>query len=234
MNSSHTARRIVSKARTFGASLAGTVPAADLSRSPSHRRNGDVAWPAGARTVIVLALAHPAEEPSLDWWDRQPGHTPGNRSLIRTAEALIEWVDAALGIEARDVPYSIEDGGIYLKDAAVVAGLGVIGRNNLLVTPAHGPRVRLRALLLNTDLPSVSASSFDPCGGCHAPCQEACPQRAFSNGAFSRPDCRRQMDLDEDNPYRIVDVTTMTYSTVCIKYCRACELACPVSSTGRG
>jgi len=34
-------------------------------------------------------------------------------------------------------------GDVSLRHAAVAAGLGVVGRNNLLVTPEFGPRVRL-------------------------------------------------------------------------------------------
>jgi len=72
------------------------------------------------------------------------------------------------------LPYHIENGGIYLKDAAVLAGLGTIGRNNLLITPEFGPRVRLRALLAGVDLPPTGPAGFDPCEGCPAPCLTDC------------------------------------------------------------
>jgi epoxyqueuosine reductase len=59
--------------------------------------------------------------------------------------------------------YFIETGGIYLKDTAVLAGLGCIGKNNMLVTPELGPKVRLRALLLEEDLTPTGPIDFDPC-----------------------------------------------------------------------
>jgi len=40
-----------------------------------------------------------------------------------------------VGINACPLPYRVEQGGILLKDAAVLAGLGVTGKNNLVITP---------------------------------------------------------------------------------------------------
>ncbi|MEA3231699.1 MAG: hypothetical protein U9Q05_08095 [Thermodesulfobacteriota bacterium] len=59
------------------------------------------------------------------------------------------WLEKEKGITAEKLPYHIESGGIFLKDAAALAGLGCIGKNNMLVLMKYGPRVRLRALLLN-------------------------------------------------------------------------------------
>ena len=49
-----------------------------------------------------------------------------------------------LGINALSLPYQIEFGGTFLKDSAVLAGLGVIGKHNLLVTPEFGSDLRLQ------------------------------------------------------------------------------------------
>jgi len=47
----------------------------------------------------------------------------------------------------------VEKGGVYLKDAAVFAGLGVLEKNNLLLDQKWGPRIRLRAVLIEGSLP---------------------------------------------------------------------------------
>ena len=211
-------KQIVAKALCLGASLAGSAAIGSIRRTPSHRKAGDPRWPEAARSAVILALDHPAGEPSRDWWDSRSGKTPGNRELIRVVEGLCHWLAKELALTAFPLPYGVEDGGLFLKEAAVVAGLGVIGRNNLLVTPRFGSRVRLRALLL----------AFDPCAGCPAPCLQACPQEAFARGRYDRRRCRRQIEKDQENPYRIMDMSSMTYAITCIKYCRACELACPV------
>ncbi len=57
---------------------------------------------------------------------------------------------------------------------AVRAGLGVKGRNNLLVTPQYGPRVMIMSVLTDAELPADKpVSSFDPCKSCFA-CIKVC------------------------------------------------------------
>jgi epoxyqueuosine reductase len=118
----------------------------------------------------------------------------------------------------------LEEGGVLLKDASVLAGLGVIGKNNMLLTPQHGPRVRLRAMFLDVALEPTGPTDFNPCGECSAPCFDACPQQAFRSGRYERKYCQIQMRKDEDNPHYYNDRPEGIH----VRYCRACELACPV------
>jgi epoxyqueuosine reductase len=76
-------------------------------------------------------------------------------------------------------------GGIFLKDAAVLVGLGCIGRNNLLLTPELGSKVRLLAMLLEAELAPTGPIDFYPCEGCEEFCRKACPQNAFGETVFS-------------------------------------------------
>ena len=199
---------------------------------------GEVVWPERARSVLVIAVGHPADRPEMDWWFGR-ADPPGNRILADIVRRLCDWVLQAYGMRTFHLPYHVEIGGIFLKDAAVAAGLGCVGRNNLLVTREYGPRVRLRALTLDADLvstgPLLSGAplGFDPCEGCDAPCLRSCPQGAFDrqvhdpievglehlpgrNGYFSRERCSLQMEADIESAAEVV------------KYCRACELSCPV------
>lgn len=213
-------RELVQKALSAGASLAGIADADALRASPSHRSR-PVRWPPDARSVIVLALAHPPEERPLDCWDGGPGGTPGNRRLIRCAAALVRWLKQRHGIDARTMPYQIGAGGVFLKDAAVMAGLGVMGRNNLVVTPAFGPRIRLRVVLTTARLtPTEPLDDFTPCEGCAAFCRHACPQGAFRSGSYDQRCCLCQMWRDESG--------ARSNESGGITYCRLCELACPV------
>lgn len=218
--------RIVRHARRCGADLAGIAPMAGLAQSPSYRSTarrlrGKPSW-----SVAVIAIAHSPQEAWLDWWDGRNGGTPGNRRLIKAADRLHRWMRRELGLAARALPYPPDNGGIFLKDAAVLAGLGTIGRNNLLITPRYGPRVRLRGLRVEGSLRATGPKRFNPCRDCVAPCLTACPVGAFRQGRYERSDCERRMDSDiagrspglwPSNP-EPVDV---------IRYCRACELACP-------
>lgn len=223
------AEQIVAKAKTSGASLVGITSIAALQNSPSHQNGGNVRWPEGTESVLVMALAHDRSDPELDWWDHEPGGTPGNRQLINIATRLQQWLRDTLQINARPLPYDIARGGIFLKDAAALAGLGVMGKNNLLITPEYGPQVRLRAMFLDADLKLSGPIDFHPCDGCAMPCLRACPQDAFQSEAYSRDLCYVQMRKDETNA---VTIETAKYNTAprqVVKYCRACELSCPVA-----
>jgi len=166
---------VLERARALGADLAGIASVAALG----HEEGVD--WPAGARSVLVVAVAHPPGRPEMDLWFGR-NDPPGNRILAGIVQELCDWIPGRFGWRATHHPYHVERGGIFLKDAAVLAGLGCIGPNNLLITPEYGPCVRLRTLTLDADLPPTGPTCFDPCVGCDAPCRAACPQVAFGSG----------------------------------------------------
>ncbi len=259
-------KQILEMALKSGADLAGIAGVDALKNSPSHiifgkldhyrgvgsrQDNVDapvkIAWPAGALSAVVIAISHPEHKPELDWWQAGiKGGTPGNRALMRINTELSGWLEKEKGIKTKRLPYHIEFGGIFLKDAGVLAGLGCIGQNNLFVSKQYGPRARLRAVLLDIELPSSGPIDFDPCSACTKPCLAACPQRTFQNqvyrredykidglpgrdGYFSRDLCSKQMKQDiyaggqnKLNPEQWDDRGPP------VKYCRRCELACPV------
>jgi epoxyqueuosine reductase len=89
--------RIIEKAKSLGASLAGIASIAPLKSSPSYEIYDKapyyegyekVEWPLEAKSVLVLALAHDPSEPELDYWDCKPCRTSGNRQLASVAESL--------------------------------------------------------------------------------------------------------------------------------------------------
>jgi epoxyqueuosine reductase len=102
--------------RPGGAGARGAAAGSDENPVP-----GAPLWPQGARSVLVVALAHPADKPELDWWF---GHhdPPGNRILAGIVGRLCQWLPANGEIRAVHLPYQIAKGGTYLKDAAVLAG----------------------------------------------------------------------------------------------------------------
>jgi epoxyqueuosine reductase len=142
----------------------------------------------------------------------------------------VRWLDESHGVAAEPLAYHVERGGVLLKDAAALAGLGVIGRHNLLLTPSSGTRVRLRALWVGARLEPSSALDRSPCDGCPAPCRAACPRRAFETGSYARSACQHQMAADERARVKVDAVPGGTRAHERIEYCRACELACPVLS----
>jgi len=255
---------IVEKAKEFGACLAGIADVSELRRSPSHViyskldsfrgigtkeskgiAPGEFAWPQRARSIIVLAVPHPRYKPELDWWmEGCRGGTPGNQMLISINDGLSKWLEEKKGVETKKLPYYIEQGGVFLKDAAAMAGLGCIGKNNLFLTPDFGPEVRLRALFTYLKLPSTGPLEFDPCKECDMPCRKVCPQDAFASkkysqgqigladlpgrdGVYDRHLCNAQMESDVAKSERTATEGGEKAGRV-VRYCRRCELVCPV------
>jgi epoxyqueuosine reductase len=260
-----TLNEIVKIALESGATLAGVANVEDLKKSPAFtviakmpKYNGvgtcmcgendnflpEVVWPEEIKSVVVLAYHHPVSEPKMDYWV-DGYNTIGNRRLIDIGKKFKSIMEKE-GVATYSFNYHIEKGGIFLKDSAVVAGLGCIGRNNLLINPQYGPYIRLRAIGLNLDLPSIGPLEYDPCDKCEVKCWENCTKGAFSKkiysevelgrselpgriGNFNRLVCDIQMKEDEVNIIRveIPEKSDKSFGKV-VKYCRYCEYACPI------
>ena len=292
LTSSELTEKIVEKAKALGAAIAGVASVEALKASPSHRiytkigmnlkvhwqdteddvKPNEVAWPADAVSAVVIGVAHNPDEPELDWWDGQG--TPGNRILVRINKKLSEWIEDTFSVKTYKLPYFVEKGGIFLKDAAVMAGLGCIGKNNLVITPGYGPRIRFRALLLDRKAEATGPLEFNPCEGCKQPCRKACPIIAFQNtvysadalgqsrlpginGTYDRVTCNMKMEKDIEEAVMAMVVGAEEHQEVrlaidefeegvrvkpkgdkephyCVKYCRGCELVCPVGKSVMG
>ena len=256
----------LAKAKELGADLTGIASVDELKESPSHTlapqiapvdvgqgknssKPGVVTWPKEGKSVIVIGVSHPKRKPELDWWHGKY-MPPGNKRIRQIIKGLKEWIEANhTDVKAQHMPYQVEKGGIYLKDAAVLAGLGCIGQNNLLLTPEFGPRVRLGTLIINKELVCTGPISFDPCTGCEGYCLKLCPQEAFAkaiyskdefhqdilpaiDGSYDRYKCNEQM-LDDQNTAEKKDKVLYKEKgemVRLIKYCRHCELLCPLGN----
>ena len=243
-------KKIVEKAKELGASLAGIARIEDLKASPSyeiyannpfyeeydpstsdyHEFKG-VKWCDEHKSVLAWALSHPESEPVLDWWSlKVKGFTPGHGVMRTQSRQLRLWMEEEFGLKAYSLPYQIEYGGAFLKDSAHLAGIGVIGKNNLLVTPEFGTRVRLRGIFIEAELEPTGPSNFDPCNGCDKPCHSACPRNVFRSGSFDRSICKEENDERYANE-EMLDGSIMGIEepSMVMKPCRYCELACPVA-----
>lgn len=264
INDKNIVARIIEQANKMGVSVAGIARFEALKNSPSHTifekldsfdrvrpmdpgdaAPGQTAWPNNAGSAVVIGVEHPEHKPELDWWeDGLLGGTPGNRILMDIAASLSDWLIRETTYKTYKLPYHFEKGGIFLKDAAVMAGLGCIGKNNLFVTPEYGPRVRLRAILLDAALTASGAMEFNPCKDCDMPCRTVCPQAAFQkkiyrneelrldelpgrSGVYDRRLCNQQMEMDISSCEKIT-VKELDKPVKLVKYCRLCEFACPV------
>jgi len=91
------------------------------------------------------------------------------------------------------IDWDANTGELSHKWIAYNAGLGWYGRNNLLVHPQYGARVRYATVL--TDLPLETGSPLDiGCGDCYN-CMEACPVGAIgrSRAEYNLEKCTAQV-----------------------------------------
>jgi epoxyqueuosine reductase len=119
--------------------------------------------------------------------------------------------------KSKIIPYNP---GLYLKDSAALAGIGPIGKNNLLITKEFGSQVRLRAIVTAAPLEfgnPIYESSY--CKECHN-CIDACPANAFPNQLYSKSIC---LDYNHLNWRKLSNYTRL--------WCNKCIESCPV---GRG
>lgn len=135
----------------------------------------------GARSLLVLALNYRTREPE----PRTPGegrvaryawqrdyHDLIHERLHKLADDLRRLVPAA---RVRGV---VDTAPLMEREFAVLAGLGWIGKNTLLLHPRLGSWFFLAALITDQTLEYDQPFAGDHCGTCRA-CLDACPTGAF-------------------------------------------------------
>lgn len=197
-----------------GADLFGISDAADFSHYTGKRTPSF--YIEAAKSIIVIG--HQMNDPILDVWmdsiDGKRHYYFINEILASIALEVISAISET-GKRAVLSPYS----GVFTKDAAVLAGIGTIGRNNLLITEQFGPRVRLRAIVTDAELPRNTQKQESFCDTCPRLCWSACPVDAFSTGRFSKDAC---LGYSGEHNRKLSDGSNLG--------CRECELVCPIGN----
>jgi len=188
-------------AKAEGVDLVGIAPADCVETTPNRRGPRSVL--PEARSVVVFAkrmLVGSIESPSNQVVTSQ------NLALYQELDRISYVLGCFLeqsGYRAATVPsynpveMTLETkgfvGAVSLRHVAQAAGLGVLGKNNLLLTPHLGPRVRLGAVVTTAHLEPDKPSRHDLCGDCDA-CVAACPVDALSEpGKTHTGRCVRQI-----------------------------------------
>lgn len=124
----------------------------------------------------------------------------GYLALPIPASQILDWQKQTAHISHKKIGY--------------LAGLGWIGRNNLLVNKVFGSRMRLVSVL--TDMPlAQDAPVKDNCGSCRL-CIEACPCGAIKEGPLEFEHTLCFEKLKEFQKQRLVD---QYICGVCVKAC---------------
>ena len=141
--------------------------------------------------------------------------------LLDTIGLMVTSTAQDLGYQAMPIPASQlvdwknQRAHLSHKHVARAAGLGWIGRNNLLVNDQFGSRIRLVTILTDLPLP-VDSPSLKNCGSCRH-CLSVCPAGAIKE---------RQEDFDHLRCYEQLRTfaKTLHFSHnicgVCVKACK--------------
>ena len=153
-----------------------------IEDSPRPRETDEaLILPSSMRRAIVVAVAMDREAiltaPSM-LADAATGLGYSRASAIAV---LVARTVQAAGFQAMP---SLNDTALTIP-MAVQAGLGELGRHGLLITPEHGPCVRLAKIL--TDMPLAVDEAGEHglqahCDACRE-CADACPGKAISGGS---------------------------------------------------
>lgn len=105
-----------------------------------------------------------------------------NRIAFRIARLLESKGYRAVPISSSS-PYDLRTmfGDMSHRHAGELAGIGVFGKNSLLLSPEFGPRIRLVSVVTDARLPSSKPLRSDLCGNCTR-CLQACPAKALKPG----------------------------------------------------
>ena len=94
----------------------------------------------------------------------------------------------ANSIKYKTPPASAKDDGSHLAEfsykwAAIHAGLGFIGKNDVFVHYKYAQKVRISCLLIDFDMPVFDGEIISKCGDCDL-CVQACPYQYISGGTW--------------------------------------------------
>ena len=114
--------------------------------------------------------------------------------------------------------------GLPHKTVAVRAGLGWIGKNNLLVTKEYGSAVRISAILTDAPFKTADHVCHSRCGTCRL-CVDACPGNALYGTSWA-PGMSREDMIDVDACFktqlRVMEAATGISTDLCGKCFAVC------------
>lgn len=215
--------RIKVMTREFGADLCGIASADSFSEAPEGFRPVDIYK--NCKSVVVFAKSFPKEsmfaQSCVPYTHIQDFVTQYvDKTGMRLCYSLSDSGIGAVPVPS-DGPYEYWDsrnshgkGILSLRHAGYLAGLGVLGRNTLLVNKKLGNTFQIGAVLLDLDLEPNPIVSWKSCpDGCTL-CIDNCPAGALDGVTVNQELCRQYSNF-------------MTEKGYVLKKCSKCRSICP-------
>ena len=148
--------------------------------------------------------------------------------LVREGAAFLQSKNFKAQAQTTDLVVTQSENRTKLphKSVAVLAGLGWIGKNNLLITPQYGAAVRLSTILTDAPLRAADHIFKSLCGDCNV-CSAVCPAQAIKGNVWEVG-----MDRDEMFDMKACEATANRLSEESFQngsatICGICFARCP-------
>jgi len=206
-----------------GADLFGIAPVARFDGAPKgfHPRS------VYSRTESVIAFA--VKLPTETLFAESPiPFSHMNTLAIQRVDAITYAISTDLDRDGvknvlipTDDPYEYWDPGkqegraiLSLRHAAMLAGLGKLGRNNLLINEKYGSMIQNGALLTDEKIEPDPLADYEACPPECRICLDSCPQQALTGETVVQKLCRPISNFRTEKGY-------------VVKKCFECRRKCP-------
>jgi len=218
-----TANEIKSIALELGADICGIASVDRFSSAPKGFHPNDIY--SDCQSVLVFAKNLPAD--SLFASSCIP-YTYINRVITEEVDRLTLTLSRKLEhLAVRNVPVPSDDPSEYwepdrsyargilsLRHAGHLAGLGVLGKNTLLINDRFGNMIHIGALLLNLKLAEDPIATYKACKEDCQLCIHSCPQSALDGTTVNQQACRPLSNYKNERGF-------------VLKKCWECRKVCP-------
>lgn len=157
---------------------------------------------------------------------------PGYLLLSRIRKALAECLERH-GFKA---VYPVEDVSFSsFKAMARLAGIGAFGKNSLIISPEHGPWLRLGVIFTDAVVEPHAPFDADLCRECTL-CVDACPVGALRSHVVDDMKCLvgiPEEDRNRSDLRAILDIYQPQLTKRSRVMCTRCQVVCPYTSENR-
>ncbi len=187
----------------------------------------------GAKSVIVFGIPSMDDSDELEI-DRGKGvfSYPGYQPIKVVYRDMVR----ILSSEGYRADWLNEDTSTTsYKRVAALAGLGAFGKNSLIISPKHGPWLRIGLVLTNAPLRPDPPFNGDLCGRCER-CIRACPAGALASYVVSPEKCLVGVTSSEKRSRKtraLLDKFEPKITRNARMMCRVCQSVCPHTTVDR-
>jgi len=201
-----------------------------MARDPA-RRSSAAALLEGAQSVIVLGLSYALPDPPPEIWNDPsrgrisryawgPDYHDRMQTMLKDLERFIQ----KLAPDSKNKIY-VDTGPVLERDYALMAGLGFIGRNSMLIHPELGSMIFLGEIITTLSLEFNEPLKLDnPCGKCRR-CMVQCPSQAFAKPYVL--DCNRCIAFHTIESKEIIPSEIAELMGNWVFGCDDCQTVCP-------